>query len=298
MEDPFEDRKLPNGYIDYLTWQNRRVMLFPEQTGGQAMVTRVSMAPGLVLSAERRNPMHHYRIDEDASAKQSPYKVLRFTEGRALWRDSAVLFPSLKEKSERPISILWAEKLIAYKILPKRKLTLAAYGMSTDPGKSKVLFYRGDQFDFSDELLDHPELVNFLNQALERAEQVRRRLWIALNAMAGLLIAPESDQGNAHRADPNQVKQLLAHWNTEGHYWQALELPFYQFLDDLPEQPQLAYDRWIQTLRTTAKKAFDETADAAGMNATTLKAAVRAKINLLSGLKKLDASSEEERQNV
>jgi len=254
MEDPFEDRKLPNGYIDYLTWQNRRVMLFPEQTGGQAMVTRVSMAPGLVLSAERRNPMHHYRIDEDASAKQSPYKVLRFTEGRALWRDSAVLFPSLKEKSERPISILWAEKLIAYKILPKRKLTLAAYGMSTDPGKSKVLFYRGDQFDFSDELLDHPELVNFLNQALERAEQVRRRLWIALNAMAGLLIAPESDQGNAHKADPNQVKQLLAHWNAEGRYWQALELPFYQFLDDLPEQPQLAYDRWIQTLRTTAKK--------------------------------------------
>jgi len=106
------------------------------------------MAPGLVMNAEQRNPMHHYRIDEDASAKQSPYKVLRFTEGRALWRDSAVLFPSLKEKSERPISILWAEKLIAYKILPKRKLTLAAYGMSTDPGKSKVLFYRGDQFVF------------------------------------------------------------------------------------------------------------------------------------------------------
>lgn len=297
MDDPFEDRRLPNGYVDYLTWQNRRVMLFPEQTGNQVMITRVSTAPGLVLSAERRNPMHHYRIDEDASAKQSPYKVLRFTEGRALWRDSAALFPSLKEKSERPVSIIWAEKLIAYRILPKRKLTLSAYGMSTDPGKSKVFFYRGDQFDFSDELLDHPELVNFLNQALERAEQVRRLLWAALNSMAGLLLAPNSDQNNTHKAD--QTKQLLAHWNAEGRYWQALELPFYQFLDDLPEQPELAYERWIQTLRTTARKAFDETAEAAGTNATTLKAAAIAKITLLSGLRKeLDASSQEERQNA
>ena len=299
MEDSFEDRTLPKGYVDYLTWQNRRVMLFPELDGEQVMVTQASMAPGLVLSAERRNPMHHYQIEEKPQSNQSPYRVLRFTEGKALWRDSAALFPSARGKSERPISLQWAEKLKFFQILPKRKLTLAAYGMSTEPGKSKVFFYRGDQFEFSDELLNSPELTNYLDQAIERAEQVRGRLWAATNYMAGLLLFPESDQSCAHKADPNAAKQLLIHWNTEGHYWQTLELSFYRFLNDLPEQPQTAYENWIQTLRGAAGKAFDETAELAGTGTVALKAAAKGKLILLSGLKReLDANPQEENKNV
>lgn len=299
MVDPFEDRTLPHGYADYLTWQNRRVMLFPEQDGDQTIVAKVSMAPGLVMSAERRNPMHHYRIEEKPQGNQSPYRVLRFTEGKALWRDSAALFASTEGKAERPVSLGWAEKLVAYKILPKRKLTLAAYGMSTDPGKSKVFFYSGDQFEFPNELLENPDLTNQLNLALERAEQARGVLWTAINFMAEIMLAPDSDQKNAHKADPNAVKQLLSHWNAEARYWRALELPFYQFLNDLPEQARAAYVHWVATLRHTAEKAFDETARLNGTTTVAFKASAKAKLILLSRLKReLDASSQEEQKNV
>lgn len=298
-DDPFAERTLPDGYLDYLTWPNRRVMLFPAEVEGEVRVTRVSMAPGLVLNAEQRNPMHHYRIDAAASAKQSPYKVLRFSEGRALWRDSSALLTSDKGKVERPIALNWAEELKFNELLPKRKLTLAAYGMSTDPGKQKVFFYRGDQFTFSDELLGSAELTACLERALDRAEGVRAQLWGAVSRLAGGLLSPQSDQKDARRADPNAVKQLIAHWDPESRYWLALEIPFYQFLDELPDHPDAAYADWVETLRKAGRDAFSQTAELAGTNAAALKAAASARVFLEFGFKKvLEANPQEEIQHA
>jgi len=299
MDDPFAQRTLPNGYLDYLTWPNRRVMLFPAEINGEIKVTRVSMAPGLVMNAEQRNPMHHYRIDRQAKANQSPYKVLRFSEGRALWRDSSALLASGVDKTGRLAVLEWAEELKSNGLLPKRKLTLAAYGMATDPGKSKVFFYRGDQFTFSDELLGSSDLTAFLERALDRAEQVRAQLWGAVNRLAGLLLAHESNQNDAHRADPNAVKQLIAHWNPEGHYWQALELPFYHFMETLPDQPQTAYEEWIELLRRTGRSVFEKASEMAGTSSAAFKASANARVIFESGLKKvLEATPQEENKNA
>jgi CRISPR system Cascade subunit CasA len=288
MDDSYlPERSMPNGYLDYLTWQNRRIMLFPSQENGQTVVRQVSTAPGLVLSAEQRNPMHHYRIDEKAGKKQSPFKVLRFTEGRALWRDSSALLNSGLKNVERPVALEWASRLIFDQVLPNRRVTLAAYGMSTDPGKQKVYFYRGEQFEFSDVLLADQNLAGQLQKALDLAETLRSQLWGAVNSLATLLVSAESDLKDGRKPDPNDVKKLYSHWDAEGRYWAALELPFYRFLDHLSEEPDAALAQWKTDLRRAAMRAFEQTASLSGSSVRALKASAKAELQLKAGLKKV-----------
>ena len=88
MDDPFTpDRSVPLGYLDYLTWQGRRILLLPEDTRDGVAVRQMTLAPALRLSSEVQDPMKHYRKDEKRG-----FLVLRFSEHRALWRDSAALY--------------------------------------------------------------------------------------------------------------------------------------------------------------------------------------------------------------
>ena len=283
MDDPYlPERSAPNGYLDYLTWQNRRIMLFPGRENGMVVVRRTSTAPGLTLSAELRNPMHNYRVNEKTGVK-----VLRFTEGRALWRDSSALLGPENTNEIKPAALEWVEKLKFEGKLPNRKLTLAAFGMSTDPGKQKVFFYRGEQFEFSDTLLTDQELINTLQKALDRAEALRSQLWGALNHMAGLLLASESDLENGKKPDPKDQKNLLSHWNAEALYWARLELPFYRFLDHLPVDRQIAFIQWKKDLRQAALRAFEQAASLAGSSVKALKATAKSQMQLYAGLKKI-----------
>ncbi|MDX1520211.1 MAG: type I-E CRISPR-associated protein Cse1/CasA, partial [Anaerolineae bacterium] len=88
MENPFNpDRAVPLGYLDYLTWQNRRILFEPETFGSEVMVRSMTMGPALRLDMPTLNTldtMKHYRKDE----KLGPLST-NFSEDKVLWRDSA-----------------------------------------------------------------------------------------------------------------------------------------------------------------------------------------------------------------
>ncbi|NLE75776.1 MAG: type I-E CRISPR-associated protein Cse1/CasA, partial [Chloroflexi bacterium] len=113
MDDPFTpDRSVPYGYLDYLTWQNRRILLLPESAGVQALVRQMTQAPGLRLDAGALDPLKHYRAHPDRG-----FLPLRFTEGRALWRDSAALFETERvgdagRRDRPPLPFQWLSELI------------------------------------------------------------------------------------------------------------------------------------------------------------------------------------------
>ena len=103
MDDPFTpDRTEPQGYLDYLTWQNRRILLLPEPTEGGFVVRQMTMAPALRLGGDVIDPMTHYRQDE-----RRGHLPLAFTEGRALWRDSAALFRLRDVGYRPPLALGW-----------------------------------------------------------------------------------------------------------------------------------------------------------------------------------------------
>ena len=295
-DDPYlPQRSQPLGYLDYLTWPNRRIMLVPEEQSGQSVVVRITTAPGLVLNAEVHNPMHHYRIDAGKKAGEQTVKVLRFSEGRALWRDSHALLDLHSQAADVPRSISWMSQLVSDGVLPGRRLQLSAYGMCTEPGKAKVNFYRGQSFEFDDDLLHNTELVNTLGTALEHAENLRRELWSTTSRLAAQMIAFDADKESDRKPDSKDVQNLVQHWNAEGLYWNRLEIPFHRFLDHLPENPAGALQTWHEELRAAVRAAYEQTVNGLGESQKALKAAATTRGWLAYGIKKvLDVRPQEE----
>ncbi len=300
VDDPYQDRRnTPLGYLDYLTWPNRRILLIPEERDGQTRVVRVTTAPGLTLVAEQRNPMHHYRKDTGKKGEIT-FKVVRFSEGKALWRDSSALLDVNNPGAEPVKALTWVKELTDLEGCPlERRLQLGAYGMCTEPGKAKVYFYRGDGFTFDDTLLKKPNHIAYLNTAIANADDLRRQLWGALHELGELALTFNADDDeNGRKPDPKDIQNLIDHWNAEGLYWNRLEAPFFQFLNRLPQDPEGALQAWRDTLKSSARAALTQTAEGLGTGKNALKAATRAGGMLSYGIAKVLPPEKREETNA
>jgi CRISPR system Cascade subunit CasA len=282
--DPFASpRTRPRGYLDYLTWQNRRIMLIPELTPEGLRVVEITMAPGLRLAPEILDPLHHYRMDE----RRGPL-VMRFSEERALWRDSAALFKVHSHDARPPRTFNALADRIEKRILePQTTRRYAALGMANN--QARVDFYRSERLPLPLSYLA-PEgdlFTDYLETALEMAELVRRQLWGAARTMATYVLVPQADAEEAHRPDPADMDNLTSQWAVERDYWVRLEIPFYDLVEALPHDIKGALDAWHITLRRTAWQAFDYVAAQIEHDPRNLKAAVRGRGQLAAGLAKV-----------
>jgi len=287
MDDPFaHQRSIPRGYLDYLTWQNRRILLLPENGDGEIIIKQYTAAPGLSLDAELisggmlLDPMKHYRKDEKRG-----YLVLRFNEGKALWRDSAALFQlHTPEQGRPPLAFNWLAELVDNAYLDKAQtLQCMALGMANN--QAKVEFYREDHMPLPLAYLKNQERVEDLSAALKLSQIVRNKIWGAARRMAMLILSPHAEQEGGRNPDPKDVANLTDHWGLERNYWGDLEIPFLALLESLPKDPETAIENWRDKLWQTAWKTFTQAEALAGDDTRALRAAVRARRQLASGLK-------------
>lgn len=283
MDDPFKDgRTLPYGYLDYLTWQNRRVCLLPAQTSQGIVVQQLTIAPGLRLDSSIEDPMKHYRIDE----KRGPL-FLRFEEERALWRNSAALF-SLRhpERHHPPHALNWLgtlkEEIDTLEHVQTRRLF--ALGMAND--QAKVEFFRAERWPLPLAYLEDESLVETLEVMLKQAEDVANQLWNAMHTLAWLILdskaAPENKQDRA----PQETSALMNQWGFQRRYWANLEVHFRRLIEVLPQARHDAVQEWKQTLKNTAQNVFHAIVENQQL-AKTFKAIVKAEYQLISGLTKV-----------
>jgi CRISPR system Cascade subunit CasA len=286
-DDPYLPvRQVPDGYLDYLTWQNRRVLLKAEGNISTPKVRNIVMTSGLKLDSSLLDPMKLYR-----AGKEEGYISTRFSEGRALWRDSASLFALKNTKGIRPPNnFYWLADLAETvdDIARHQKYRFMALGMAND--QAKVEFFQEDHLPLPLSYLEQPDLVEKLANALKNAEDTRFALRVASQWMAVLVIAPKFDDKKWQEVDritKDQADKLNTHWNTDRFFWQQLNVSFQHLLEDLPDKPDEALAAWQEILRHTAWGALEKAAEAAGMDAPALKAAVRAREKLGYSLKEL-----------
>lgn len=288
QDDPYSPaRQVPNGYLDYLTWHNRRVRLIVEGDTSAPFVKEITMTNGLKIDSTLLDPMKLYRPSQD----EGRYISTRYLEDRLLWRDSASLFSLKNDRGIRPPkNFHWLAYLAetVNDIASHQKYRFMALGMAND--QAKVEFFQEDHLPLPLAYLEQPALVENLSNALQYAEQTRFALRIACQWMAVLVIAPRFDGKkwqDVDRITKDQADKLTAHWNTDRFYWQQLEIPFQQLLEDLPGKPEEAPAAWQETLRRAAWDTLEKAAEAAGLDAPALKAAVRAREKLGYSLKEL-----------
>ena len=291
-DDPYQPvRQIPEGYLDYLTWQNRRVLFIPEGDQNAPMVRLMTLAPGLRLDSSILDPMKLYR-----AGKEEGYYSTRFTEDRALWRDSASLFGLKSTRGNfPPKTFYWLSDLAGEGAIPhQQKHRFMALGMAND--QAKVEFFQQEHFPLPLEYLEQEEMVESLASALDLAEKTRFALKIASQWLALLVVSAKSDGKKWQEVDrisKDQAEKLMTHWNVERFYWQQLGIPFQHFLEDLLVRPEAIYT-WKKIIRGAAWDALEQAANFAGMDAMALKAAVRARGTLGYSLKELFPESEKE----
>ena len=279
-QNQIQESALPQGYLDYLTWQTLLLRLVADH--GTSKVVGCEMALG-------RNFRNDSSFFDPAVAYRKNVKAgwlgFRFRENRMLWRDSTSLFTIVSEDNRPPLTIQWLSLLVKRKIIDRSSIYRAdAYGMGTN--QARIDFWRHERLPLPLHYLADESLIEDLQRGLGKCEKSAKVLRYALRISAkGILAAPEREP------DKDDVTALVNHFGSDRQYWSRLEPHFHSLLTELPHDWNQALNTWGGILRRTCWVCFeDATRDLAG-SARTLRSIVEARQSLGRGLKQVFAET-------
>ena len=264
---------MPEGYLDYLTWQSRVIRLLPED----GHVRRMHLAQGVELSDVVRSPHSCYVPGKEGKRR------LALREGRALWRDSTALVRIRSENVEPPLCVRWAARLLEDEVLPANRLFgFRAYGMATEAGKAaKVSLWRAEQLPFPLAYLREPQLVDYLQRTVAGAEDGYRALQSGVWALGRHSLYPNKPaQEKLSKNERNSVRNFIGALDADAAYWPALEGPYRRLMVGMgraqADVGSLALD-WFRLVVRSARRAFQHAANKLDPSARNLRAATRAR---------------------
>lgn len=289
MDDPFSDgRTVPRGYLDYLTFPNRRIFLLPVETPQGVRVREMIDGPGLKLQVELYDPFKHYFLSRDKKENTDKWVMLFLHSDKALWRNSHSLL-GVQATDGRPVEALnWLAGLAEDgEVEETARYRLMAVGMVSDQAKADLV--RMERISLSIALLRDPSRVSVLADMIDKADEVSKALSTSLFRLAKHLIAIEADQKDGREPDSKDCKALMTHWSVGPLYWQALEQPFLMLMDDLAagKAAEEIKEQWRQALSAAAWGALEAAIRLAGDTPQGLKAAVLARGSLAFHWKKV-----------
>ena len=291
---PDKDGTVVRGWLDYLTWQSRRIHLVPEDDGS---VRYCQLQQNLKLADTPLllDPFKCYQRKDS----QEPFQPLGLRPDRALWRDSHILFQQIGEQGTESKALTKRPEIFNHlaqiemarrrgEIEARPGYAFAAYGFATEIGKAaSVIFWARERLPLPLSYLIEPQLVDELRFALGLADDVFAALHESIRALAKLLAAPLSDDRNARQPDPNDVRNIANSFSAHEFYWARLDQPFKKLLTDLPKDFQHksgdtaqpgdeAMTEWAGTLQRTARTALDNAINSLSGSARDLKASATA----------------------
>ncbi len=281
MADPFmPDRKYPLGYLDYLTWQNRRVLFFPEKPNQDVVVRNMTMGPALRFETTLLDPMKNYRIDTKLG-----HIAISFNENRVFWRDSATLFAfnaDMEGKARPPATFRWLRWLIDEMDVPDRQHIYRTVALGMAKKQAKVFFFRQEQLPMPLDYLIDDELVATLDAALMHTGAIAFDLVKSARLMGMYQQLTDVEDRNWQKQwqglnvnAKSSINNWIAHTGMEHNYWAGLDTPFRSFIVDLAQNQEQALIAWHERLRESAWSAFEQAAECVGNDGRSFKAVVR-----------------------
>jgi len=293
QDDPFDtDRFSPEGPMDLLTWQSRRILLIPHENHLETGVMNFYVAPGFGVVETYLNPYYQYRLIKSGSDQS--FTPLRFRADYSLWRDSSAILGTKSEKRIPAFPVAWAQYRKVHEIPGRDPVTLDLYGMCTEPGKKKAYFYAHENFSAPSIYLDNSYLLSRMEEYLSLAKSVSSALYLAVRELARFIVAPLHDQENGRTPGSEDTGPLQQHWNAEYLFWSRLEPAFFEFLEILPKSEEEAFGKWGQALRSAARETLNYAISQVGTDPAALKASAKAERTLNYQLHKIFNPSEEE----
>ena len=281
---PAEER-IPEGYLDWLTWQSRKMLLFPEDTNGRVVVNEVVRARGDSVPDQFSDgsPSYYFdvmlafRLNEKPTGTSKPWEPLKFRTDKALWRDFFALFESAggNERHKYPKVVGWVGELIQDGFLEDVVIPVSAFGMSKN--QAKVEFWKQEGFSLPARYLSDPDLREKLHGVLTKVDGIGWRL-----ASAGKKLV--SDVTNRASSGPTDLTYP---------YWSAMEPKFREFVLDLAIDKEETTQFLLETKRVALDN-YNRISNSLGTSAKVMKTAAFGGRNLARKINELLKDSEEE----
>ncbi len=279
----FRERRF-DGYLDYLTWQSRRVKFLPPASTDDGP-SEVFFDAGYSCPKDSdlyTDPQVAYRRTDEG------FEAFRLKEDRALWRDSSALL-GIRDHDKTPEAFNAVAQLTSKGILPpNRHLNIMVIGLATY--QAKVFLWRHEQLPLPLSYLNNRSLIGHLAGVLDDAETVATKLYSALRVLAENMLVPLSDA--ERKLDKNVVTSLVKSFPSIAQYWASLEVPFLETYEGLPDDPERAIDSWKATLCVAAGGALKLACEGLDGSARSMKAATKAQRYLNAVLSKLKPRTE------
>lgn len=288
--------RVPEGWLDLLTWQSRRLLLCPEGDPEAPVIRTAVVMKGETLAKQfapqGKDSMFAWRRLQNPLKGSSPWVPVGFRQDRSVWRDAHCLFGNF-ESSRRPPIMDWISEVSAGVPGETRRYVLDLAGLCTD--RAKVLSWHSESLPLPVTLLQQPLLWAQVRQALEAAEQGEGALRFSVRRMAECLLVPQDSVGGEKKApDKRATERLCASLQRLHNYWAELQLAFRSFILDLGAGgPQSVADEsgstpalsaWIGQCRGAAQRTMDRVYRGAGQGMRTYRAVAESESALLGKL--------------
>lgn len=271
-DTPTSDAERPLlGYLDLLTWQSRRICVFPESI--PTVVKHVLVMKGFRIAPDSLQKPKDTMLAFKRSTKKDgpPWFSLGFQEDKVIWRDSTTLLQSIDDVQQRPMLTNWLATLVSMGILEQHQVVpLDLVGLRTSPDGGKVMFWRHERLPLPFQYLNSIALQEQVAIALSWSEQGKNTLHRGLLLLALHNIAPytviKEIKKDVKKEDRDRGEQLVQAWDSERRYWARLDLAFRQLLGALPDDYNEVNDAygerempaWLITVRRAAQDSFNE----------------------------------------
>ena len=227
--------RYPNGYLDYLTWQSRRIWLLPFEENGKIFIKYVHLAQGEKLKNDwNYDPLKVYVIND--KNKIVPIKLL---SDRQVWRESESLL-RISDASSRVISpktINWISSFAQRRVIPfSKQYSLEIYGICNDPKKAaKIINWDRSYIPLPLKFLEDQTLVDNVKAFIEKSEKTERLLNKTLFLLGKSFLF--SQESALSPIQMNKVSEFIQNYQISIRYWNNLEKYFFQFMDEIAKEP-------------------------------------------------------------
>jgi CRISPR system Cascade subunit CasA len=262
------------GFLDYLTYQHRRLTLEFSVVDGVTLVNGFRRTGGDILEEPPLDDPHMAILAPDAERKLPPRRY-NIVVDRAVWRDSSIFMTLESARGKPPRTFDWLRS--NRDILGMDRIEIELFGLRTrGANDGTIRIWRSERLPLFLTLLSDPDRGRQIVVALDAADQQGRTLRHATETAARGMLSKGSDA----------VKPLAEAMSVSARYWAKLETPYNDLVRGLAEAPAPTGDpdwatpsmsAWYRTLHRAALDAFDAATASFVGSARQLKAITEAR---------------------
>ncbi len=281
-----KDGTLPLGYLDYLTWQSRRIKLIQDEAKQGVRSCQLQQNFKLKEAATLFDPFKIYVKGDNG------FYGIGLREDKSLWRNSHTLLQqstSIENRSSLFSHLAKVESFVRdSEIEGVKNHSFSIFGVIND--KANVKSWTHEKLPLPLEFLDNDELLKDLETAIKFADEIGFALELSMKTLRKEINiqAWESSIKSVKPQDrPKREKQLANQFPALSVYWASLEIAFQKLSSALIVHKENALKEWFYFVYKSANDAFDKTAKNLSNSVAEQKAIVKADNKFYWGKKNL-----------